>query len=301
MNTWFLDKPSIAVSWHAETLGMVYVAYVRIDPRGQNASEIHVARSDDGGQTFVETAVLGGLQRVQSPTLAVNFFTGDVYLFWINYAARTIDARKSDASATAFAVLPSRTTGALFDNVGDTFCATGGICMQARSVLTARYNIESNEVGLLWNEREAGNNNQSDVRFAALTYNDSWTAVQTVHETQIGGTSTYNQWDGALDANGQGFLVTFYDTRNSATTQRFDVYTKKITSTGTPFDLYDTRVTPVSGVTTAMRPIALNTYTLGEYQDVWQQSGWKSSFVHAPDPAGGGSGVCDVYWSTIVP
>jgi len=334
----FDDKPSIAVSWWANTLGTVYAAAVRVDldsgdNHDVNPNEIVIFRSDNGGVTFAQTARLSrngssyGSEPLpnsvpQSPQIVVDQNTGAVYLFWLEWSgypstpsnstnANHIFVAKSDASATGWDVLSAQALAAgTFLGRGSDYLVDGtGVSLLAqRSMLNTRMNAFGRVIGLVWHAKES-NGEHADIRYNAFdTTIDQWRGMHTVNQTPNDGK---DQWNGALDNDGSGtVMVTYYDRRDDA--HRYRMYATKLYPDGTRYAGADTAVQRLQDQPPSEPEKAVHAfdqgpfkyYTVGEYQDLWYWRDWKGAFIYAPTFSPPGTTYntnCAIYHSDVTP
>jgi len=317
----YWDKTSIAVSGHSGTRGVVYVSALTGDPSVPNDRRIRVYRSTDGGLSYTEpsapnsgVAVSG---RVQSPTLSVDTYTGDVYLFWIDWTNSRIRVAKSTQMGASFLEmqwlqLPQNPSTLLqpqavdctptsVNTTCDNLCASDDYsCVKADSMIAQRFNVVSNTFGVVWHQRNL-NDNRTDVYFAYYSPYNFWSTPVRVNEVTTG-----DQWHPALALDNSGnYLVTYYDRRDDSNGFWYRIYATKLYSWGGRIGA-DTLVTTDYSHITSLRlgfptpeyPSARNIYTMGEYHDVWFWNGhWTLSYIFAPPSTYDD----DVYLSVVNP
>jgi hypothetical protein len=324
---WLDDKPSIAVSYYPGTTGVVYATFTRIDVDSDpslNPNQIFVLRSDDGGVTFTETAILSSIyvspwpnynppsNAPQCASIAVDASTGNVFLFWLDWTTNRIYAAYSDANAATFSPIQSLDAGRLLGPAIDALPTGGGVQVRARSMLNVRANWVGHNFGVVWHARENTVNSNTDVHFAvlnadvnSLTWSGPTFGQPGVVNDSSGSGS--DQWNGALDADGNGnWMISFYDRRSpeiGGSNLKYRLYATKLSFSGSRIDGADTRVT-TGDPSDPRHAHFTGLYELGEYQDLWYFNGqWRGSYIYAPDNSDpiDASRYLDVYFSSIFP
>ena len=315
---WIMDKPSIAVSFNANSPGWVYVVATRTVnfSSAQYPSNLMVFRSTNGGG-YVWTAVI--TSNYASPTqsfrlasnsatcfsVVVDHTTGNVYVIWLDWSTNRIYAARSDRNAQVFTDLGSISAGTFLSNQGEPTAhnydnlpdaANPPVAtVEARSMLNVRYNWKANRIGIVWHAREAAGDH-ADVFFASIdTTTGGWGPVRKIGHAAAG----TDQWHPALDYDGNGYwLVTYFDRRMDAVAKRkYELFATKVYADGSEFDPYDVEVTandPSDPVKTDQ--VGTNVYNVGEYQDVWWWGGvWTAAYPFGPND----KNFSDIYNSGI--
>ena len=305
---WFADKPAIAVSWGNTTRGIVYVAAIGVDLSSNtdlNPNHILVFRSDDGGVTFLPTAdlvfqaqypaVAIPTRAPQAPQIVVDSANGNVFLVWLDWSTDKIYGAWAGPSATSFQVLSTEIGAGTFLKPGaDVLGGSSDPNVQARSVLVARYNAGSHRVFVVWHARQTPSTVDADIFLAML---DTSTFTFTKRATPVNTGLANDQWNPAVDTGlGGEVLVTFYDRRRDGLNRNYQLWSKKLNSTGVDIDALDTEITVGGSSSPWSAPLLLGGFygTLGEYQDVWFWRDWTSSYIFAP------GGTVGVYTSHTV-
>jgi hypothetical protein len=92
------DKPTVAVSWNGNTLGYVYVAFVRsrVDSYGVDHRAIDVYALTPGSSNFeYRSTPISTTNVIHSPSLSVDAATGNIFLNWVDYTSGTINLKYS--------------------------------------------------------------------------------------------------------------------------------------------------------------------------------------------------------------
>jgi hypothetical protein len=294
---WFLDKPTIDVSWASTSLGVTYVAFVQVPLAGGN-SMIQVYRLGQNGTTFqwASTPVAGG--NIQSPQLVVDPNDGGVYLLWINFIAHTINIMHSADQGHSFVNQYSFTAPNMLANGFDNICDNTNhtTCVQARTTLDAVWNNYDLSLGVVWHARETTDlNAHTDVYFNryaayAVPY-PYWTGIK-----QVNHTTTNDQWHGAFDVNDIGqYIVAYYDRRNYYNNVYYQVFATEIDAAGNRLPtsttddqlIYEQNVLSNILYYSAIWGINNRSYSLGEYQAMWYWYGtWYGATVYIPSTTG---------------
>ncbi len=234
----FLDKPSIATSWHGGTLGWTYVAAVVVHLDQNNGNGYHDI------QLYRQTGPAAGFYLVNaqfsdilitSPIVIVNPNDGNVYLLWVDPRYQVIQIARSRNYGNTFSPAATLWPGHLLNNES----INGAV--RASSVIMARFNPLNNSIGVVWHQRET-DGAHTDVffdRFDVAT--QTWGAVHHVGHPSLGNDQR-DQWNPALDpsATTGAYLVTWYDRRDDPNDITYKVWATKINPDGTALDTQDT-------------------------------------------------------------
>ncbi|PYQ27657.1 MAG: hypothetical protein DMF56_18780 [Acidobacteria bacterium] len=282
---YFLDKPSIAVSWHNSTdLGYVYVAYVSYDyPYTGHAGNtaIVLATSTNGGSTFTVHSPIayggsdGSGSEVFNPQVVVSSATGTVWVMWLDHANNQIRAASStDYGSTFGSHEIAANTNIYLGTV------TGNI--RANTVPNARYNAAVGNIDLTWHDNVSGTQNvQYAYRDGTGWHRPSSSIVQY---------TGHNAFMPALDYNTSGNVVITYYYQPSGTAA-YRAYEAYISSSGTRIDSTDHDMSGFDSTPGG------NDF-IGDYQTVWD---WTFSSGEKATAAwiGVSSGQYDTYLSRI--
>lgn len=207
-----IDKPSVAVSWHAGTVDYVYVAYVLWS---SGSDHVMITRSTDGGANWDTPVEVGASSNLTDPIVMVAA-NGYVYVAWPDYAVtpqRIRLARSPDVGTIAgtWAVDTNGPSGNfVFGGTTASPTQLNGH-LRAFTVPMARYNWITNRVQIVWHDWEPSGS-RTDVRFASKGTN-GWSSVQTLNNENLSCSPyTTDQFMPALDFDPNGYaVVTFYD------------------------------------------------------------------------------------------
>lgn len=152
------DKPAIAVSYHNPTWAYVYLAVPLLDAFGSQTTTFYVFRSTDAGQTFYLTGTItGDAPGSTSPQIVVDNSNGSLYLFFLTWGSNTMAVYRSTDMGVNWTRLSTLATPELFTPTNNQLCSTsGGACLTAVSMLTARFNPSSRTVGVALHGRVSG-------------------------------------------------------------------------------------------------------------------------------------------------
>lgn len=244
----FNDKPMITTDQNATSTfkNNVYVAWDAASG-GSSAGGIRVATSRDHGVTFASVRAddPGGPGRGigASPFVAPD---GTLFVAWNDFAANTIAFNKSNDGGSTWAKQGVVSTkNALFD-VGipaESFrrALVYPACDADRSTGPFRGRLYCS-----WMDTKADGTTDIFVAFSA-DGGQSWSQPRTVTDQFAFKVDRFNQWL-AVDPVTGAVNVSFYDTRNDTTGQRFmtDIYFSQSTDGGFSWRTPNTRVTDVS-------------------------------------------------------
>lgn len=291
-NPIFLDKPSVATSWHTGTLGYTYVAAIA-NHLDNHYHTIQLYRQTTAeGFTLVNTQFTGlGLQ---SPIVTVDTNTGDVYLLWVDWTNNVVEIARSTDMGNTFSTPVAFGTGTLLTDSG-----TITDSVRAASAIMARINAPDNSIGVVWHQREA-DNVHTDVGFNQFSLaTQSWHWWRGIQVGHVGSNDGLDQWNAALDPASDGsYMVTWYDRRDDPSDNLYRVYAEKVHADGTAIDAADTPVyNTAAGADPRLLPLVGNGRYIGDYQDIWEWFGtWYGSTIYIA-----GNGNEDVYITRITP
>ena len=270
---YFLDKPSIAVSYyagdstHPSTLGHVYVAWSNLDDANSAISSIWVRRSTDGGGTFEDPVVITYGQ-VQNSALAVDSNTGDVYCVWVDETNNDIRAAKASGTGSALAFgsyevvgggnLLTQVTGKLLH---------GGV--KAPTAPMIRYNWISRSLMVVWHGGTPGVQSDTNIYYSYRPCTTQCNYWGWQLPRQIDDATRGDQFEPPLDYTRYGTaIVTFYDRRNDVNNQLYQPYFAYINADGTAIHAntltYSLQSDPANHVAAKGDP-----NFIGDYQDAW--------------------------------
>lgn len=290
-NPRFLDKPSVAVSWHSGTLGQVYVAAVDVPTREcmtDCTDYIRLYRSIDGDNYTsipLDPATFSGDQ-FHSPIVLVDGNNGDVYLLWLSWITNKIYLARSTTGGSTWGPRQEIDAGSASEpfakpgmsNVCDSHTQH---CFSVRSMLMARYNWITRSIGVVWHRHDApgppSDEVPTDVKYTHYdTITQSWGLVQPVNEI-----ATKSQWNPALDYDESGaYLITYYDGRLGSTHDSYQLFASHLDALGNRLEP-DQRLSDDTPGKVTNYPEELA--TLGEYQDLWYSGGtWYAAWIDVP-------------------
>jgi len=198
----FLDKPAINVSQWSGNNGTVFIAYMLVDLRPSNPSQLLVARSTDGGVTFSQP-VLVTSGNIEGPQILTSPYGDKVYVLWADYTLNAIRMSTSTSSLLVWTAGETAATGSLV--TPSTQYLNGGSGVRALTLPMARYNWVKNCVSVVWHEFESSSSNQTDIFYVAKTAS-GWQTKKRISPT------TNDQFMPGFDFDSLGrFMVTFYD------------------------------------------------------------------------------------------
>ncbi len=282
-----LDHPSLTVT---QLNGYLYVIYSRVHIMNPAMSEIRVAGSADGGNTFGSGVCVigtgscaGAPSKAKAPQLASDP-SGKLYAVWVDFSPMpSIKLSRSITFGTTFEAPQSTMAGRTFFIPEDMVIGKNTpVPIAALTLPMIRFNSIANRLGVVWHERV--NTNFSD---AYYTWYDAatnlWSNAAKLLNTAGPGRDHFMP---ALDADSSGnVVVEWYDRRNDPNNVLYELYGVKISSDGT-------RIGNEFPVTTFFTdPTAFKTYGgapnhkfLGDYHTVFRfrdQSQWIDAFVAA--------------------
>lgn len=260
---YFVDKPSIAVSWHNGTdLGYVYVAYVSYDYVNNN-SAIVVATSTDGANFTVHPPIAYGggpysATTVGNPQVVVDTNSGAVYVLWVDFGAHQIQMAASPAGGSSFGAHEVAGSGIHVGTINGN--------LRAETVPMARYNSANSTLDLVWH---ADGTNGTDIDYSYRTFSVGGGWHQ--YSQPVVQFTANDQFMPSLDFNSSGDVVlTYYDRHNDPQNLAYRVYEKEIYYWGDPLDTVDNlmggdfSLVPNTGVGGTNPPPFV-----GDFQDVW--------------------------------
>jgi hypothetical protein len=292
---WLIDKPSIAVSQHANTNGTVYAAYMRVPVNGNGSAEsIGFAMFDDVTppasewkiRTDVPTPV--GSKNLQSPVVVINQTSSnslsDVYVIYLDdatnriYVYRTSDKGASWVSEGYFDLLNTSVRLATVPNARICVDRTTGDCVGAESIVSARFNWHNpsdtsyGSIGIILSAWDGVDPSTAKMR----SYFFRWLPVTGFDRGPIALTdASLDSWNPAIDYNSTGNYVVSWYRRVDNSTLNFRTEFAYMLNDGT-FDhtiscgtCSTSDVTRYTAVTSGGSAYA---YFIGEYQDLWYTS-----------------------------
>jgi hypothetical protein len=303
---WNIDKPSIAVSQHANTAGAVYAAYLRNPINGSQSQQTIGFAMLDGvtapaGQwkvrTDVPTPTPGSLQ---SPIVVVNQTSaeslGSVYVIYVDWALQRIYVyRTSDqgASWTSETYFDLTNTGVFLSGGSRDLriCTnrTNGDCVVAASIVSARYNwhstsdTPSGSIGIVLNARDGSDVNTAKMHSYFFRWNPAPTCGGCVRGFDRGPIAltdaTLESWDPALDYNSTGNYVMAWYRRVDNSTLQYKTEFAYVLNDGTLDHMITCASCRTSDPTRYPKAGGNFAYAIGEYQDIWYTSylGYASS------------------------
>jgi hypothetical protein len=197
----YIDKPSLAVSQYQYTSGEVFVAYSRFT--SGSASEIHVARSTDGGLTFPQDACVscGTGHTLNSGIVMVDARNGAIYAMWVDLTNSTIYASASTNDGANWSTPSVVATG--------TF-STGSVhSTTAETVLMAKYNTVTATITATWHAWSDANRTDTDIFFATKSSGVPWNVGKLQGVTH----PENDQFFPALDTDNSGNTMVAYYSR----------------------------------------------------------------------------------------
>lgn len=254
----FLDKPAIAVSLHAGSIGYVYVAWMDVDVASPVNSSLHVSRSIDGGITFPQDRILT-FDFVQGPQVAVSTSDGTVHAAWMNDTFDDIRYTKSVDFGNTFGAHEVISSGQVLRTAGNgNRNINGGL--RAGTLPIMRWNNTVGKVAVVWHADTPTVNSYLSFKPCSSSCNASgWRNAVRVN-TDV---TTTDQFMPAVSANNAGnWIVTFYDRRDDPANQLYHVYYALAVPTGTITE--NGKIT-----TTTTDPSATLFNFIGDYQDVY--------------------------------
>ncbi len=223
-----VDKPWIAVS----PGGTVYVAWVRVDLRGNGQSQIVFRRSRNGvarahvccgrSATWDDVVAVSPPGDVTGPQIVIDS-AGFVSVLWTDFGARQLRiARSLHPAATpepdASTAFEFTQTVATFNRIGAGPTANsiaGGI--RVLPLASAAYNAATNTIFVAWSDGEADQSPHTDVRVAAALSGPAMTFnSMTLPGLTLPNTDQFTPVVG-VDAAGN-ILLAYYDRPDAATT-----------------------------------------------------------------------------------
>ncbi len=282
-----LDKPAVAVSWYSGTRGHVYVAYIRIDathnpPNLQNG--LFIAKSTDGGLTFVNITpnpIVTGY--IQGPQILVNSNNGYIYVLWTDFNLNAIRMSTSTNFGQNWSSPETAATGNMLSFPSEDHI-NGNV--KAGSLPMARFNWAANKICVVWHEYQLPRTSppKTDVYYTAKGPS-GWQA-----KVRLNDVTTNDQFMPGIDFDTTGNLVvTFYDRRDDPNNLLYHLYMAHINSSGT-------RLEPTARVSTFQTDPTRYTGTyrsfIGDYQDLWYQTGFPSGAWYL-------SGSVGIAWNSI--
>jgi hypothetical protein len=173
---WYLDKPAINVNQSTNVLGgRLYVAYARVNNGNPFLTELHLARSSNGGQSFDSDIVLVVGRRTGAQVMSTPDGTGKIYVVYTdidNRQLRMANAQDNFSGGLSFlsdeAVTGTRNLIRLTDpNLN------GGVL--AASFASAKLNSVSGRIDVVWHERESADPNaNTDVFMTSKVPGGAW-------------------------------------------------------------------------------------------------------------------------------
>jgi hypothetical protein len=257
---YMVDKPAITVSWHAGSLGYVYVSWVNVDVSGTNS--IWVARSTDGGLTFPTSTVIS-YASVTGPQVTVNANNGDVHVMWFDLGNNDLRFSMSTNLGVNFGPHEIISGGNL---VGITNL-NGGV--RAPSLPMARYNWVANRLAVVWHANGgagAGTDIYYSYRPCSSQCNfQGWELPQRVNDSVTG-----DQFMPAVDFNSSGnLLIPFYDRRDDGTQNiLYHHYVAEVGPSGNALDI-NRRVSTFQSDPRRHTATTGSAGFIGDYHDVW--------------------------------
>lgn len=279
---YFLDKPSMVVDWSPQNLGWVWVTYVKVPVFFGGTNTIYLYRSIDGVNYSQAPATISGFN-IHSPTVVVDSSTGYVYLLWISYSDNKIYVAYTTNGGVSFSTPIGFDAGSanepLLGPGNDSICDNlGGPCINARTILSARYNSVNHSIGVVWQRREPVNgapapysNVKTDIFFNSYsTTSQEWRGTRKVNHSS----SVNDQWNGALDFDDIGYyIVAWYDRRNDPNNRKYEIYATRLTAMGERVEYYGDVLIYGGGSLNQSDPTVYEPYQgrilMGEYHDVW--------------------------------
>jgi hypothetical protein len=290
-NNIFYDKPHIAVSQYAGTRGYVYVAYTRVVNGG--SSEVHVARSMDGGLSFNQDTIVATGVQLNMPQILVDNTYGYLYCLWMqfpnlsnNFTSRIVVRSSStdgaswnpESAITSSASDPPGTGSRLIPPPG----ARAPNNTRMPSVIVARYNPMARRITLTWSA--IGGDESVDIFVATKGAGYPW-----IINAVSGVTMTNDQFEPAIDSDGSGNnLISYYSRAADLNNANYRGYTVMLDATGSSL---------VRGEEEICTPECLETDPavtgstipgfVGDYHDVWFSSEyyeWHSSWIRRQSP-----------------
>lgn len=293
---YLLDKPNIQVSNDPSTLGWVYVVVAK---NGGSSEPVifNFYRSTDGDNFYLTQNPITGdgvvptTARSASAQVVVDNQNGYVYVFWLDSSTipgTLYGVRSRDYGNTWEHIAAGVSAGRLIDVDDGHICqvqngvVTSNDCVEARSMLAAKFNPYSRTVGLTWAAREGGAGSDTDIHFAAYNVDSGAWYVATTGRAR-------SQWAPALDYDNTGnFVLAFYDRLDDPADALFTIYSNKMGPTALPVGDY---VRIPTGTISADPSCSNhcdfeNTWRFGEYQGLWTLNGYVySAFFYSPQNA----------------
>ncbi|HEX5760747.1 MAG TPA: hypothetical protein VF121_16280 [Thermoanaerobaculia bacterium] len=251
-SNYHLDKPDVAVSWYSNTLGHVYVAYVKASANiNINPHELYVARSTNGGLSF-DAPILVTTGRIQGPQIMVDPATGRVYLVWVDYNLNAIRMSSATSAATSWTTPVSGATG----NMVPPVTYLGGNVLGA-TIPMARWNGVANSLSIVWHQYEAGVSGATDIYYTAYSPSSGWIPKRLVNFY-----TERDQFMPSIDYDYSGeLMIMFYDRYRDLLNSYYEESWAKIDPYGT--------LLAYGQLGTWSNPDKYGNKFVGDYQDIW--------------------------------